>query len=83
MMDANNSLKNNRSLLAKRKETKALEGSYANIELKKFPKATEAQLESIKHRIQNENKQKRLKLYVVSGFVLLIFISFILYILNK
>lgn len=34
MMAANNSLKNNRSLLAKRNKTKALEGSYANIELK-------------------------------------------------
>lgn len=83
MMSANNSLKNNRSLLSKRKETKALEGSYANIELKKIPKASEAQLESIKHRIQLENKQRRLRIYSISGLVIVIFISFILYILNK
>ena len=42
MMTANNSLKNNRSLFAKRNKIKAFEGSYANIELNSFPKPSEA-----------------------------------------
>jgi hypothetical protein len=82
MMAANNSLKNNRSLLSKRKERTALEGSYSNIELKEFPKASEEDLLKIRERMQLENKKRRLKLYVVSGFMVLFSILFILYFLN-
>jgi hypothetical protein len=64
MMSANQSLKNNRSL-SKRKENKALAGSYANIELKTFPKATPQQLQEIKERTQLENKQHQLKIIVL------------------
>ena len=74
MMAANNSLKNNRSLLAKRKETKALEGSYGNIELKEFPKATAEQLKEIRERIQLENKQRRLKIYFMLGIIIIVLI---------
>lgn len=77
MMAANNSLKNNRSLLAKRKETKALKGSYANVELKEFPKATAEQLEEIKKRIQIKNKQNRVRQFgalIVILFVIMLFL---------
>lgn len=79
MMAANNSLKNNRSLLAKRKETKALEGSYAAIELKEFPKATAEQLEGIRERIQIKNKQNRIRQLIVLGVFLIILVSFAIY----
>ncbi len=79
MMAANNSLKNNRSLLAKRKETKALEGSYATIELKEFPKATSEQLEEIRERIQIKNKQNRVRQLIVLGVFLIILVSFTIY----
>ncbi|CAH8281698.1 hypothetical protein EV196_104122 [Mariniflexile fucanivorans] len=80
MMAANNSLKNNRSLLAKRKETKALGGSYSTIELKKFPKATAEQLEEIKKRIQIKNKQNRVRQLIATLVISILVISFLLYI---
>lgn len=40
MAAANALLKNNRSQFAKRKDKKALSGSYSNVEIKKFPEAT-------------------------------------------
>lgn len=80
MMAANNSLKNNRSLLSKRKEKGALSGSYANIKLKELPKASPEQLLEIKKRLKRENKEARIK--NISIFLILFFgvISFILYI---
>lgn len=57
---ANNSLKNNRKLL-KNKRKGALSGSYANIELKEFPKATPEQLEEIRKRMLKQNKVNRTK----------------------
>ncbi len=80
MMAANNSLKNNRSLLAKRKETKALEGSYAAIELKEFPKATAEQLEEIRERIQIKNKQNRVRQLVALIVILFAITLFLIYI---
>ena len=59
MMNANLSLKNNRSMLSKRKEKSALGGSYANTELKEFPKATKAQLREIKKKIQKEDSKRK------------------------
>lgn len=82
MMAANNSLKNNRSLLAKRKETKALEGSYCNIGLKEFPKATAEQLEEIRERIQIKNKQNRIQQFIALGVFLIILASFVIYLNN-
>ncbi|MCF7560964.1 hypothetical protein L3X39_09985 [Sabulilitoribacter multivorans] len=53
MMHAIKSLKSNRALL-KRKERGTLSGSYGNLELKEFPKATSEQLLEIKKRIKKE-----------------------------
>jgi hypothetical protein len=70
MMHANSSLKNNRKLISKRKERNTLSGSYANAELKEFPKATPEQLKEIRERIIKENKQASLKQILI--FVILV-----------
>ena len=67
MMAAIKSLQNNRSLLAKRKDKSALSGSYANIQLKAFPKATPEQLEAIKAQLKIENKKALVKNII--GFI--------------
>lgn len=80
MMAANNSLKNNRSLVAKRKETKALSGSYANVKIKEFPKATPEELIRIKEKIILENKRIRTKqLIIVTTFLCAIVLFLIIY----
>ena len=82
MAAANASLKLNRGQLAKQKVKRAFEGSYANVEMKDFPKATPEQLESIKERIQLENKRKRTKhifllsiSIIISAILLLLFFA--------
>ena len=72
MMAANNSLKNNRSLLSKRKEKKAFEGSYSNIKLKEFPKASKVELLRIQEKIKAENKLIRKKQYIIFTIVFII-----------
>jgi hypothetical protein len=80
MMAANNSLKNNRSLVAKRKETKALSGSYSNSKIKEFPKATPEELIRIKEKIILENKRIRTKqLIIVTTFLCVIVLFLIIY----
>lgn len=80
MMAANNSLKNNRSLVAKRKEVNALSGSYASVQMKEFPKATPEMLETIKVKLQEETKQRLIKQIVVcSIIIILIIISCIIF----
>lgn len=65
MMAANNSLKTNRALVSKRKDCKALSGSYAGVEMAAFPKATEKELELLRHKLKEESKRTRIKLTVV------------------
>lgn len=79
MMAANNSLKNNRSLLSKRKEKSALGGSYSNVKLADFPKATPEQLNEIKERLHKENRKESIKQVILFGVIFLILISLILY----
>jgi hypothetical protein len=61
MMAMINSIKNNKSLLSKRKEKHTMSGSYANLKIAKFPEATPEELLRIKEKIQKENKQIRTK----------------------
>jgi len=80
MMAANQSLKNNRSLTSKRREHNALSGSYANIKLKKFKKATPEQLEAIKAKTIKDNKKSQLKhigIFIVVCLGLLVVIQYI------
>ncbi len=80
MMAAINSLKNNRSLLSKRKEKGALEGSYANVKLAEFPKAIPEQLKEIRNKTIKENKKAKVK--IMSCFILfLILISTFIYLI--
>jgi len=76
MMAANNSLKNNRKLISKRKERNGLCGSYSNTEIKEFPKARPEQLKEIKERIIKENRQTRTKQILI---ILVLFLSLVLF----
>lgn len=82
MMAAISSLKNNRSLVSKRKERSVLSGSYSNVTLKEFPKATPQGLAKLKERIQSENRKNRARLISVFAFVILIFASIFIYLLR-
>lgn len=79
MMMAIKSLKDNRSLLAKRKDKQNLQGSYAGVKLAKFPKAKPEQLEKIRNRMQAENKKNKTRLIVAFSLISLvvIFIAFL------
>lgn len=82
MAATNNSLKNNRNLLAKRKDKKALSGSYAKIERKEFPKPTKQQLSRIKERLKRENnvlRNKRILAFVFALSALLLFYYLLFY----
>ncbi|WP_303317057.1 hypothetical protein Q4Q34_02835 [Flavivirga abyssicola] len=80
MLAAINSLKNNRSLLSKRKEKSALGGSYSNVKLAKFPKATAEQLKEIRNRTIKENRKTRIKT-MLCFILFLILISTFLYLI--
>ena len=79
MAAANASLKLNRSQLAKRKERKVFEGSYANVEIKKFPKATPQQLRMIKEKLQLENRRSRTSQILFVTVTIFILITLIFY----
>lgn len=72
MMAANNSLKNNRNLVSKRKERNALEGSYANAEMKTFPKATESQLRQIREKMTIARKRNAIRQYALFAVVMIV-----------
>lgn len=79
-MAANQSLKNNRSLTSKRKEKGALSGSYANIELKEFPKATQEQLDTIKAQTLTDNKKaliQTIAFFIIASLGLLIAVHYL------
>ncbi|WP_203255860.1 hypothetical protein [Hyunsoonleella ulvae] len=77
MMAANSSLKTNRGQLSKRKEKKGLEGSYAGIELKEFPKATEEQIQAVRDNIKAQNRKTQLRSII--AFCILIVILVLLF----
>ncbi len=79
MMAANNSLKNNRNLISKRKERGGLSGSYSNAKLAEFPEATPEQLNEIKERIIKQNRTHRVKQLIVFGIIITVLILFFLY----
>ncbi|GAA4290070.1 hypothetical protein [Aestuariibaculum suncheonense] len=79
MLAASNSLKNNRNLVSKRKENKALEGSYANVKMKTFPKAIETDLIRIREKVQLANRKARIQLLVVYLVVLTVLILLSIY----
>lgn len=73
-------IKNNRNLKSKRKDSKSLDGSYSEVKMKEFPKATPEMLETIKVKLQKERKQRLIKQIVVcSIIIMLIIISCIIF----
>ena len=81
MAAANASLKNNRSLLSKRKEKGALSGSYANVKMKEFPSASPELLFEIKSRIIKENtklKRKQIIGFLCAFIILSVFLILLL-----
>ncbi|MCL6294175.1 hypothetical protein [Jejuia spongiicola] len=79
MMAANNSLKNNRDLISKRKERGGLSGSYSNAKLAEFPTATPEQLNEIREKILKQNRVHKVKLLIVFGVIITVLILFFLY----
>ena len=79
MMAANNSLKNNRDLVSKRKERGGLSGSYSNVKLAEFPQSSPEQLKEIKENIIRQNKIHKIKQLAVFSILIVAFVLFILY----
>lgn len=82
MMQANNSQKYNRSLLAKRKEKQNLQGSYAHSKMAQFPKASSEQLEKIRKQMQAENRRNKIILIISFGFISIVVTTFIFFYLT-
>ncbi|MCF8272234.1 MAG: hypothetical protein K9I95_00225 [Flavobacteriaceae bacterium] len=80
MMAMINSLKNNKSLLSKRKDKNALTGSYSNIKLAKLPNTTPEELIRIKEKIQKDNKRIMIKQIIVVSILFCFILFFILYV---
>lgn len=77
MMAMAATLKNNNNLKSKRKERGGLSGSYANVKMQEFPKATPKMLEAIKAKTIQENKKARIKqLVVLIGAIVIVGIVF-------
>jgi len=79
MMQMIQALKNNKSLLSKRKERRGLEGSYSNVKLEFEKTATEEDLKRLRLKLQKEHRQSRKKTLLVFGSILLIFIVLFIY----
>ncbi|WP_406682959.1 hypothetical protein N1F78_09705 [Seonamhaeicola sp. MEBiC1930] len=78
-MAANTSLKNNRSMLKKRKGKSSLGVSYAGVELKEFPNVTEDQLIEIKEKLQKQNRRTKGKQVILFIILLVALILGFLY----
>ena len=79
----NSVIKNNRNLLKKRKKLKNMKGSFVPSEKMEFktPDASPHALNRLRNKIQEEQKSLRQKQLIVSGFIIAIILSIILYFL--
>ncbi|GFZ80573.1 hypothetical protein GCM10011531_08340 [Aquaticitalea lipolytica] len=75
MMAANNSLKNNRNLVSKRKEKRSLSGSYTDVKLAKFPEATPELLLEIKLQLKKEKRSLHLKQAILFLIIVIVLIA--------
>lgn len=80
MMAMAASLKNNNNLKSKRKDRGGLSGSYADVKMQEFPKATPEILEAIKAKTIQENKKLRIKQLVWVAVVIVIAVLVFLYV---
>ena len=76
MMSMIQTLRNNKKMMSKRKDKKSFEGSYANVTMREFPKASPEQLKMIRQRMQLENK-KRLKIQIVFLLTIVTLMTFL------
>ncbi|KJD35875.1 hypothetical protein PW52_09130 [Tamlana sedimentorum] len=74
MVAASNSLKNNRSLLAKRQDKKVLSGSYRGVKMKSFSESTPALLNKIKQQTIEENRAFKKKIVFIILLLVVLFI---------
>ena len=81
MMAMINAIKNNKSLLSKRKDKKALSGSYANVKLNDFPEATPKMLHEIRIRMAKERKQRLIKMAIAFAVAITGLTLFLIYII--
>lgn len=73
VQSAISSIKNNRNLISKRKKLKdSLVGYYAKEKSKfNFPEATPQMIKELRMRLIKENKQRRLKQFLLLGVILI------------
>lgn len=81
MMHMINTLKNNKSMLSKRKERRALPGKYSGEKLEFENSASKEDLEQIRLRLQSEHKQKQVKIAIVFGVLIMIILTVFIYFL--
>lgn len=75
MMHMINTLKNNKSMLSKRKERRSVHGKYSGEKLEFENSASKADLEQLRLRLQSEHKQKRVKIAIVFGVLMMIILT--------
>lgn len=81
MMHMINTLKNNKSMLSKRKERRGLQGKYSGEKLEFEHSATKKDLEQIRLRLQSEHKQNQLKIVIVFGVLMFVVLTLFIYFL--
>ncbi|WP_223032855.1 hypothetical protein [Hanstruepera marina] len=79
MMHMINTLKNNKSMLSKRKERRGLQGKYSGEKLEFENSATKTDLEQIRLRLKQENKQKQIRVLIVFGILMVLVLSVFVY----
>jgi hypothetical protein len=79
MMHMINSLKNNKSMLTKRKERRGIQGRFSGEKLEFENTATKEDLKQIRFNMQKEYRQKQLKVISVFSVFMLILISLFIY----
>lgn len=79
MMQMIHTLRNNKSMLNKRKERREMTGSFSGEKLEFKNTSTQEDLIKIRLRLQKERKQKRVKTIIVFSVFMLILLSVFVY----
>lgn len=79
MMQMIHTLKNNKSMLNKRKDRRVLNGSFSGEKLEFENTSTQEELMRIRLRLQKERKQKLIKTIVIFSVFMFLFLSVVIY----
>jgi len=79
MMHMIHTLRNNKSMLTKRKDRRVINGSFSGEKLEFKNTSTQEDLVKIKLRLQKERKQKLLKTIVIFSIFMITLMSVIIY----